>query len=119
MQLRFRSDEGRSVTIDFDDQSGLLIGAKKGKPFFVDNPDNKLVVLMNDASDDAVLRVEWLAGGGCAPNYVVRIDRTARTMQIEGPAPGSDSMGGNCDLTLTFSKPVPAGEVEAVLVYTS
>lgn len=121
---------GKTVTIDIDDQSGLLVEATKGEYFSVDNPGpglcrwegivvgpcGKEVVLLNGASDDSVLRVEWAAGGGCATSYSMTIDPTARKLRIEGPPAGSDSIGGKCDVTLRFAEPVPAEQVDAVLV---
>jgi len=122
LRLEFTADNGTSVTIAIDDQSGLLVEAMKGEPFSTEDPGAKdlvyegnYVVFLNDASDDSVLRVEWAAGGGCAANYAMTIDPTARKLRIEGPPAGSDSIGGNCDVSLRFSEPVPADQVEGDL----
>ena len=115
--LRFqfvRGDGGGTVTIDVDDQSGLLVDLTEGKSFFVEN--NESVVFQNDAADDSILHVGWVAGGGCAANYSMTIGPAARTIRIGGPPAGSDSIGGNCDVTLRFSQPVLAKDVEGELV---
>lgn len=122
VRLQFVRDTGKTVTIDIDDHSGLLVEATEGEPFSTEDPGAKdlvyeanYVLFLNDASDDSVLRVEWAAGGGCAASYAMTIDPTARKLRIEAPPGGSDSIGGNCDVTLRFSEPVPAEEVEGVL----
>jgi hypothetical protein len=111
-----RNDGGGTVTIDVDDRSGLLVGITEGESFLVENPENESVIFQNDAADDSVLRVGWVAGGGCAANYSMTIGPAARTIRIEGPPEGSDSIGGNCDVTLRFSQPVLAGDVDGELV---
>ncbi len=122
VRLQFVAENGTNVTIAIDDQSGLLVEATEGEPFSTEDPGAKdlvyegnYVVFLNDASDDSVLRVEWAAGGGCAASYAMTIDPAARKLRIEGLPAGSDSIGGNCDVTLRFSEPVPAAEVEGVL----
>jgi hypothetical protein len=111
-----RNDGGGTVTIDVDDQSGLLVEITEGESFVVENPANESVIFQNAVADDSVLRVGWVAGGGCAANYSMTIGPAARTIRIEGPPAGSDSIGGNCDVTLRFSQPVLAGDVEGELV---
>ena len=111
-----RNDGGGTVTIDVDDRSGLLVDIAEGGPFFTENPDNDLVVFLNDPADASILRVSWFASGGCADSYDLTIGPSALVIRIEGPPAGSDSIGGNCDVTLRFSEPVPAEGVEGALV---
>ncbi len=123
VRLQFVDDEGTTMTftVDIDDQSGLLVEATDGEAFSTEDPgandlvyEGNYVVFLNDASDDSVLRVVWAAGGGCAASYAMTIDPTARKLRIEGPPAGGDSIGGSCGVTLRFSEPVPAAEVEGV-----
>ncbi len=124
VRLQFVDDEGTTMTftVDIDDQSGLLVEATDGEAFSTEDPgandlvyEGNYVVFLNDASDDSVLRVVWAAGGGCAASYAMTIDPTARKLRIEGPPAGGDSIGGSCGVTLRFSEPVLAAEVEGVL----
>ncbi len=127
VRLQYVNEGGTTMTftIDIHDQSGLLVEATDGEAFSTEDPGAEdlpvlgphYVVFLNDASDESVLRVVWAAGGGCAASYAMTIDPTARKLRIEGPpAPTSgDSVGGSCGVTLRFSEPVPAEEVEGVL----
>ncbi len=125
VRVQFVDDIGTTKTfiIDIDDQSGLLVEATDGEAFSTEDPGAEdlpvlgphYVVFLNDASDESVLRVVWAAGGGCAASYAMTIDPTARKLRIEGPPAGGDSIGGSCGVTLRFSEPVPAEEVEGVL----
>jgi hypothetical protein len=59
-----------------------------------------------------------VASGGCATDYRLTIEPDVRRIWIEQlTPPGSDSLGGNCDLTLRFSRPVPADRVAGYLLY--
>ena len=124
VRLQFVDDLGftRTFTVDIDDQSGLLVEATDGKASSAEDPgaityegNYGYVFLSNDASDDSVLRVVWAAGGGCAASYAMTIDPTARKLRIEGPPAAGDSVGGDCGVTLRFSEPVLAAEIEGVL----
>jgi len=124
VRLQFVDEDGttKTFTIDIDDQSGLLVEATDGEAFSTEDPGAMdleygphYVVSLNDASDDSILRVVWAAGGGCAASYAMTIDPTARKLRIEEPPAGGDSIGGSCGVTLRFSEPVPAEEVEGVL----
>jgi hypothetical protein len=116
--LAFAADNGVAVTIDVRDGSGWLTMASKGTPFAIPDPADLDVWIINSSGDETVLRIEWTASGGCQPGYRLTIEPDVRRVWVEQlTPPGSDSLGGNCDVTLRFSRPVPANGIEARLQY--
>jgi hypothetical protein len=54
----------------------------------------------------------------CRPSYTFTIEPNVRQIWIEQlTPPGGDSLGGECEITLTFSRPVPAAGVHGGLLY--
>jgi hypothetical protein len=118
-QVQFVSDDGISVTIDIDDQSGQLVGAVKGEEGLITDPEVADVKFANPPGDATVLRVEWFSPAGCHEHYGLTIDPDARGITIHASYEvGGDSIGGNCGITLRFSDAVPASEVTGVLLNT-
>jgi hypothetical protein len=118
-QVRFVSDDGISVTIDIDDQSGQLVGAVKGEEGLITDPEVADVKFANLPGDATALRVEWFSPAGCHEHYGLTIDPDARGITIHTSYEvGGDSIGGNCGITLSFSDAVAASKVTGVLVNT-
>lgn len=120
-QVQFISDNGISVTIDIDDQSGRLVGAVKGEDGLITDPWSEVadVMFANPPGDATVLRVEWSSPAGCHERYELTIDQDARGFTIHASYEvGGDSIGGTCGVTLRFSDAVPASEVNGILVNT-
>ena len=116
--LRFTADNGVPVAVEVLDGSGWLTRSAKGTPFQVADPSDQDVWIVNADGDETALRIEWVASGGCRSSYRLTIEPSARRLWIEQLTPqGGDSLGGNCDLTLHFSRPVPAERVEGKLLF--
>jgi len=114
--LRFTADNGTAVTVDIRDGSESLTSASKGTPFSVTDPSDLNVWIIGAEGDGTTVRIEWVASGGCQPHYRVTIEPGVRRIWIEQLTPaGGDSLGGNCDITLGFSRPVPAEGIEGML----
>jgi hypothetical protein len=115
--LRFTAENGTRVTIALRDGSGLLTGAAQADPLPVYEPSDLDINIAN-TGNKAVLHVEWLASGGCLPNYNLTIEPGARRILVEQlTPPGFDSVGGECRVRLTFSRPVTARDVVGLLLY--
>jgi hypothetical protein len=116
--LRFTSEEGEVVMITIHDGSGWLSKSARTTPLPSYEPTDAEVLFANPGGNRAVLHVEWLASGGCQPAYTLTIAPSARAIWIEQlTPPGGDSVGGECRIRLTFSRPVPATGVKGWLFY--
>jgi hypothetical protein len=113
--VSFVDDNGGRVSIEIIDGSGLLAGAVGGQPMPDIESGPSGVGIANDPGNPSVLRLAW---GGCPSedSYTVRIDSTIRDIVVETAGCQGDTLGVGRTLTLTFSVPVPAGEVTARLV---
>ncbi len=104
---------GNHKTVAITDASGLLVGAASGQPEAGASGGDGIVV-RNEPGSPTTLRLTWV---GCPddPGYELTIDAAARDMVLERDPCSGDTLPLDHILLLTFSQPVPAGEVQAVL----
>jgi hypothetical protein len=116
--LRFTPENGNRVAISIRDGSGWLTRTAKAGPLPPTEPSDEEVFFANPGGNRAMLHMTWLAPGGCLPSYTMTIAPNVRAIWIEQHTPpGGDSLGGECEISLTFSKPVPATGVKGWLFY--
>jgi hypothetical protein len=112
---------GRHLSVEIVDESGLLVSAAPvapGTPSDVPTPGNKVAV--SQAADHPnEIRLSWV-GGACDGSVRFTIRSDGRTILLE-QGPWEGDTGSFCTLvgipraiTLDFSEPVPAAEVEIV-----
>ena len=115
--------EGRHLSVEIIDESGLLLSAAPvppGTPSDVPTPGNDVAVSQLAGQPNAI-RLSWVGGVCDGPmRFTIRPD--GRTIFQEAlPREGETDhfcilLGISRSLTLTFSEPVPASEVEIVKV---
>ena len=108
---------GRDLsTIEIVDQSVTLVAARTGQPRdggSASSPDRADVA--NDPSDPATIVLTW-TGLGDDDSRTLTIAPDGRTMTIEVVPGTGDLLPVDRELILTFSGPIPAGEVTATIV---
>ncbi len=119
MTLDLVDHDGRHLSVDIIDESGLLVSAAPvppGTPLDVPTPGNDVAV-SQVAGQPNEIRLSWVGGVCDGPmRFTIRLD--GRTIFQEALPSGGDpgriciAVGISRSLTLTFSEPVPASEVE-------
>ena len=110
--VQLMTETGQDVTIDVTDESGRVIDAASGTPGDgASVPQNEVVVANDDAS---TLRLTW-AGPPCANEGLIVVDATAALFTIVQPECTGDSIAFDRILILTFSGPIAAADVDAVI----
>jgi hypothetical protein len=106
-------DIGGSAFVEISDLSGTLTTARSGQASEGSEVAADIGVA-NLASDPATIVLTWV---GCPSDtrHVLTIAADGRTMTLDQPACVGDTVGVQRVLVLTFSGPVPAGEVHATL----
>jgi hypothetical protein len=109
---------GQDAYIDVFDESRTLVEAVSGDPGDGVDVAPETVRVENDPRDPATIVLTW-AGGVCDTSHRLVIDPDGRTLRMTRPACEGDMLGGvGHVLRLTFSGPVPAGDVQATLETT-
>jgi hypothetical protein len=103
---------GNDVTIDVTDGTGTLVSAKSGTPGEGASVNPYEVAVTND--DASTLRLTWV-GGPCDSANSLSIDALGHQYLLVQPECGGDSIVTDRVLVLSFSKPIAAADVEAVL----
>ena len=106
------TETGQDVTIDVHDESGRLIDAISGTPGDGASVPQNEVVVAND--DGSTLRLTW-AGPPCANDLLLVLDAAAALFTVVQPDCTGDSVAFDRVLILTFSEPIAAADVDAVI----
>ncbi len=110
--VQLMTETGQDVTIDVTDESGRVIAATSGTPRDgASVPQNEVVVANDDAS---TLRLTW-AGPPCANQGRLVVDANAALFTVVQPDCTGDSIAFDRILILTFSGPIMAADVDAVI----
>jgi hypothetical protein len=102
------------VSVDIADNSGLLVDARSGIPAGGVSVDSYVLKVEN--VDARTLRLTW--SDYAIPNALaLYIDESARRFMLVQPEPRGDvdAMAHNRVLILTFSEPISADNIEAIL----
>jgi hypothetical protein len=103
---------GRTVRIEVKDDSGMLIEAISGTPGDGASVAEGTIDLNN--GDPNVLNLTW-SGPPCATDNFMLIEAGAARMTVVQPMCSGDAIALDRVLVLTFSLPVSATSVEAIL----
>jgi len=106
-------DIGGSAFVDISDLSGTMTAARSGQVSEGSEAATDIGVTNLDG-DPASIVLTWV---GCPSDtrHVLTIAADGRTMTLDQPACVGDTVGVERVLVLTFSGPVPAGEVHATI----
>jgi hypothetical protein len=110
--VELANEIGRDVTIDVKDESGRLLAAVSGAPSDGASVPANMIVVANDGP--ATLKLTW-AGPPCAVADLLVIDATGASMILVQPECAGDAIAFDRILILTFSEPVSAADVNAVI----
>ena len=102
----------KDVSIDVTDGTGTLVAAESGSPGDGASVDPYALVVRND--DPTTLRLTWV-GGPCDSANTLSIDESGRQFLLVQPECPGDSIVTDRLLILSFSGPVHAGQIHAVL----
>jgi hypothetical protein len=106
--------DGRDLsTIEVVDESGTLVGARTGQP--AQDPSDPNPTVANDPADPATVVLTWY-GLLDDTDRRLTIAPDGRTMSLDVLQGCGDLLPFNRALALTFSGPVPAGEVKVTIV---
>jgi hypothetical protein len=103
---------GRTVSIEVKDDSGMLIEAISGTPGDGASVADGTIDLKNGGPN--VLTLTW-SGPPCAADNFMLIEGGAARMTVVQPVCSGDAIALDRVLVLTFSSPVSATSVEAIL----
>jgi hypothetical protein len=103
---------GRTVGIEVKDDSGTLIEAISGTPGDGASVAEGTIDLRNGAAN--VLTLTW-SGPPCAADNFLLIEAGAARMTVVQPMCSGDAIALDRVLVLTFSSPVSATSLEAIL----
>jgi hypothetical protein len=103
---------GRAVQIEVKDDSGMLSEAASGTPG--DGASVSVGTIDIKNVDPSVLQLTW-SGPPCATDNFLLIEGGASRMTVVQPTCTGDAIALDRVLLLTFSGPISAGTVEAIL----
>lgn len=104
------------VYIDIVDRAGILTGAKSGVPGDGQSVEGQRLVVENlDATTLQLTWVDFPIDNGLAL-FIDRTETGYRFLLVQpGPTGGTDSIGFDRQLVLTFRQPISAADVDAFL----
>jgi hypothetical protein len=110
--VELANEIGTDVAIEVKDESGRLLAADSGTPSDGASEPQNTIVVANEGP--ATLKLTW-AGPPCAVADLLVIDATGTSMTLVQPECAGDAIAFDRILILTFSEPVSAAGVDAVI----
>ena len=110
--VQLANEVGKKITLDVKDESGRLLAAVSGVPGDGASVPRNTIVVANEGP--ARLKLTW-AGPPCAVADLLFIDASGKSMTLVQPECAGDAIAFDRILLLTFSEPVSAADVEAVV----
>jgi len=116
LRVRLANATDAAVSVDVVDRSGRLVGARSGRPGDGASVDGDAIAVEN--LDATTLRLTWVDFpiDNSLSLFIDRVDGHLRLLLVQPEPDGAtDAIGFDRELVLTFSEPIAASSVEAIL----